>query len=545
MQILGFSPILPISKLQIGGILMNKLFKYVAAIFVFITIISCGSRSSSASIIPKPVSVSLNNNDFTFTKDTEIFFNSDNKELKFCGEYLSNIFKKSTGNGLKMSPHNDFKDTGIVFNINKKLKIKDDGYKIKISNKKIVITAKSSSGIFYGVQTLLQLLPPEIMGSMTNLNSISIPTGKIEDYPRYQWRGTMLDVARHFFSVDEVKRYIDLLALYKINILHLHLTDDQGWRIMIDSWPNLALHGGQTEVGGGPGGYYTKDDYKEIVKYAQDRFITIVPEIDMPGHTNAALASYPELNKDGKAKPLYTGYSVNISTLDTRSEVTYKFVEDVIREIAEITPGKYIHIGGDEAIPDTYGESGKNTMSREEMKAGYKYFIERVEDIVQSHDKIMIGWDDIKSADLDESTIKQIWHFKVPPSKNKVIISTCDRAYLDMKYHRYTKLGLTWAGYIDLDQGYDWNPLEYEPGYTEDMILGIEAPLWSETVKDVKDIEFMAFPRILGYSEIAWSLQENRDLNDYLERVATEGLRLDILDVNYYRSELVNWINKD
>lgn len=524
---------------------MNKLFKYISAIFIIITLISCGSRSNTASIIPKPVSVSLNNNYFTFLKDTEIFFDNNNEELKFCGDYLSNIFKKSTGNGFKMSPYSDFKDSGIVFKLNKKLKTKDDGYKITISTKKIEITAKSSPGIFYGIQTLLQLLPPEIMGSMTNLNNISIPTGKIEDYPRYQWRGTMLDVARHFFTVEEVKRYIDLLALYKINILHLHLTDDQGWRIMIDSWPNLALHGGQTEVGGGPGGYYTKDDYKEIVKYAQDRFITIVPEIDMPGHTNAALASYPELNMDGKAKPLYTGYSVNISTLNTRSEVTYKFVEDVIREIAEITPGKYIHIGGDEAIPDTYGESGKNTMSREEMKAGYKYFIERVEDIVQSHDKIMIGWDDIKAADLDESTIKQIWHFKVPPSKNKVIISTCDRAYLDMKYHRYTKLGLTWAGYIDLDQGYDWDPLEYEPGYTEDMILGIEAPLWSETVKDVKDIEFMAFPRILGYSEIAWSLQENRDLNDYLDRVATEGLRLDFLDVNYYKSELVSWINRD
>ncbi len=204
--------------------------------------------------------------------------------------------------------------------------------------------------------------------------------------PKYGYRGAMLDVARHFFTVDEVKKYIDLLAMYKINKLHLHLSDDQGWRIEIKSWPNLTNYGGSTEVGGGPGGFYTQEEYIELVSYAQERFITIIPEIDLPGHTNAALASYPELNCNGKSPDLYTGTEVGFSTLCANKEITFQFLDDVIREISEITPGPYFHIGGDESH-----------VTKEE---DYITFINRSQDMVLKYGKKVMGWDEIQNADL-------------------------------------------------------------------------------------------------------------------------------------------------
>ena len=209
---------------------------------------------------------------------------------------------------------------------------------------------------------------------------------RIDDRPRFRWRGAHLDVSRHFFSVAEVKRYIDLISQYKVNVLHLHLSDDQGWRIAIDSWPRLTSVGGSTEVGGGPGGYYTKRDYRELVRYAAARYITVVPEIDTPGHTNAALASYAELNCDGIAPPLYTGIDVGFSSLCVDKEITYEFLDDVIRELAALTPGPYLHMGGDEAH------------STED--ADYVRFIERVQPIVAAHGKRLMGWEEIAQAPL-------------------------------------------------------------------------------------------------------------------------------------------------
>jgi hexosaminidase len=259
----------------------------------------------------------------------------------------------------------------------------------------------------------------------------------------------MLDVARHFFTVDEVKRYVDLIALYRFNRLHLHLADDQGWRIDIVSWPSLARHGGKTEVGGGTGGYYTQDEYRDIVAYAASRFITVVPEIDMPGHTNAALASYPELNCNGKAAELYTGTDVGFSALCVGSEVTYRFIDDVVREIAGLTPGPWFHAGGDEV----------KTLA----PAEYKAFVERVQTIVESHGKQMIGWDEVGVADLRPSTIIQHWRPTEPPAAaiargNKLIVSSANRLYVDMKYDALTPIGLTWAGAIELNRAYDWEP---------------------------------------------------------------------------------------
>jgi hexosaminidase len=342
----------------------------------------------------------------------------------------------------------------------------------------------------------------------------------------------MLDVARHFFTVDEVKRYIDLLSMLKMNRLHLHLADDQGWRIEIQSWPNLTRHGGTTEVGGGPGGFYTKQQYAELVIYAAERFITIVPEIDMPGHTNAALASYAELNCDGVAPPLYTGIEVGFSTLCVDKDVTYKFIDDVIGEIAKLSPSPYFHIGGDEV----------KTLTPEQ----YAQFIDRVQKIVRAHGKQMVGWDEIAPATLEAGTLVQHWRPDGSPTAAvakgaKVIMSVANRAYLDMKYDNSTPIGLNWAANIEVRDSYEWDPADIAVGIPETALAGVEAPIWSETLANMRDVEFMAFPRLVAIAEIAWTRQDGRKWDDFRSRLGAHGPRFTALGINFYRASSVPW----
>ena len=316
-----------------------------------------------------------------------------------------------------------------------------------------------------------------------------------------------------------------MLVVYKLNVLHLHLSDDQGWRIEIKSWPNLTAHGGSTEVGGGTGGFYTQEEYKDIVEYAKERFITIIPEIDMPGHTNAALASYSELNKSGEVTELYTGIKVGFSSLDTSKEITYQFVGDVVRELSEMTPGPYIHIGGDE--------------SHETEMEDYIPFINRVQDIVLANGKQMIGWDEIAHADIKANTIVQFWARpknaqKAVEKKAKIILSPSNKTYLDMKYDSITKLGLNWAGYVNIDSAYNWNPSTFITGISKSDILGIESPLWTETITNMEELEYMVFPRIIGHAEIGWTLDSLRDLDDYKFRLKKHLDRLKIKGIYYY-----------
>ena len=342
----------------------------------------------------------------------------------------------------------------------------------------------------------------------------------------------MLDVARHFFGVEDVKHYIDLLAAYKINRLHLHLSDDQGWRIEIKSWPNLTEHGGSTAINGDPGGFYTQEQYAEIVAYAQSRYITIVPEIDLPGHTNAALASYPELNCDNKAPELYTGMEVGFSSLCIDKEITYEFLDDVIRELAAMTPGPYIHIGGDEA---------KST-----PKDDYKRFVERVEGIVKAHGKKILCWEEAAQCMLSPDTVLQYWtdikYAEMAAEKGmQVIISPAPRTYLDMKYDQDTPLGLDWAGIVPVEQAYTWDPATEVEGLAEFAILGVEAPLWSETLVTMADIEYMIFPRLPGIAEIGWSPVSGRNWQEYRKRLAAQGPRWSAKGVNFYRSPEIPW----
>lgn len=483
-------------------------------------------------ILPKPVSVTASGSSFKLNSNTKIFVNGKSVALLKTGRYLANLIKPATGFDLKVTSTAKKPNSNFIYLAITSLgpEYGNEGYKLRIAKNNVIISANSPEGIFRGIQTLRQILPKEIEGSARQQKSWLIPTGEILDYPQYEHRGAMLDVARHFFNVEDVKKYIDMLVAYKLNVLHLHLTDDQGWRIEIKSWPNLTEHGGSTEIGGGTGGFYTQEEYKEIVRYAQDRYITIIPEIDMPGHTNAALASYPELNCDGKAPELYTGNKVGFSTFCTHKESTYQFVGDVIRELAEITPGLYLHIGGDE--------------SHVTQLEDYIPFINRVQDIVLANGKKMIGWDEIAHADLKTNTIVQFWarfeNVQKGVAKNaKVILSPSNKTYLDMKYDSITELGLNWAGYVDIESAYSWNPSTLISGISKSDILGIESPLWTETITNMDELEYMVFPRIIGHAEIGWTPDSLRDLDDYKFRLKKHLDRLKIKGINYYAPDVI------
>lgn len=464
------------------------------------------STLDQAPIIPKPVSVMPTSGRFTLQEDATIYVDAGAPQVQAVGEYLAAILRPATGYDVPVVPTKASMDDGITLTLgDSDPELGAEGYAVSITETRVVVTAPESAGLFWGSQTLRQLFPPTIEASTVQAGPWTLSTGTIRDFPRYPWRGAMLDVARHFFEVEDVKRYIDLLAYYKLNRLHLHLTDDQGWRVMIDAWPRLAAYGGSTEVGGGEGGYYSQADYAEIVAYAQARHVVVVPEVDMPGHTNAALAAYPELNCDGEAPPLFTGMEVGFSSLCVDKELTYTFVEDVVRELAALTPGPYFHVGGDEANATT--------------DADYVKFVERVQSIVNSFDKRMVGWEEIAQSDL------------APTS----------HAYLDMKYDNDTRLGLTWAGPTSVQAAYDWDPATHLAGVTDDDILGVEAPLWTETVQTLDDLEYLAFPRLAGHAEIAWSPVSVRGWEGYRLRLAAHGPRWENMDVDAYRSPQIPW----
>jgi len=302
-------------------------------------------------VIPIPVSMKIAEGKFVLTPSAAIYVEPGKPEIKSVGRYLADKLSPATGYKLQVLESTKTPETEQLYmtTLGGDPALGEEGYDLSVTKDMVKLQAYQPAGLFRGVQTIRQLLPASIEASTLQPGPWELPAVEICDYPRYSWRGSMLDVSRHFFGIEDVKRYIDLLAYYKMNVFHMHLSDDQGWRVMIESWPNLAIHGGSTQVGGGPGGYYTQEEYQEIVSYAKARYITIIPEIDLPSHTNAALSSYSELNCDDEAPSLYTGIEVGFSSLCINKEITYEFLDDVIREIAALTPGPYIHIGGDEA----------------------------------------------------------------------------------------------------------------------------------------------------------------------------------------------------
>ncbi|MBX6749868.1 MAG: beta-N-acetylhexosaminidase [Micromonosporaceae bacterium] len=404
----------------------------------------------------------------------------------------------------------------------------DEAYALEVDAAGVTIRAGGGAGLFWGVQTLRQLMP--VSGPTV------VPGVRITDRPRFAYRGVMLDVARHFVDVATVKRLIDLVALYKLNHLHLHLTDDQGWRIVSGTWPRLVSVGAATQVGGGPGGCYTADDYRQIVAYAQERFVTVVPEIDLPGHTNAALVAYPELAYPGVRPKPYTGTRVGFSALCPHRTRTEAFLTDVLGEVAAMTPGPYLHIGGDEAF---------------RMPAhDYAAIVTRAQQVVARHGKTAVGWHELAEAPLHAGTVLQYWGIgsraravtAAVAAGHRVIMSPADRTYLDQRYS-WRGPGRLWAGPISVERAYDWDPASYLAGVDESVVLGVEAPLWTERVSTQDEIEYLAFPRLAALAEIGWSPRATHDWVTFRHRLGAQAPRWEALGVAFARVPGVPWVS--
>jgi hexosaminidase len=484
-------------------------------------------------IIPAPASLTIAAAaPFELKRGTSIVVDGASPEVTAIAQALGTLLRPSTGFPLAVGA-SDTAGSKIQLRLaSDRASLGEEGYELTAAANAVTLVANRPAGLFRGVQTLRQLLPFDVESHMGSARAAwTIPALSIVDQPRFAWRGAMLDVARHFFTVREVQQYIDLLALYKMNVLHLHLSDDQGWRIVINSRPKLATIGGSTQVGGGQGGFYTQQDYQTIVRYAQERYITVVPEIDMPAHTNAALVAYPEVSCSVRPTQLYTETDVGWSALCVDKEATYALAEDIIREISAITPGPYFHIGGDEVQALTHEQ--------------YVRFIERVQTIVNRHGKKMIGWEEITKAKLEPGTLAQQWKSDSATAAlqygAKLIMSPAKKVYLDMKYTPSTELGLSWAGFVEVRDAYDWDPALYMVGVNEANIIGVEAPLWSETVRNITATEYLVMPRLPAIAEVGWTPQRVRDWEGFRGRLATHAPRWNLLGVNYYRSPQIPW----
>jgi hexosaminidase len=498
---------------------------------------SPAAAATLADVVPAPVTVQpAAGVTYRLPSSASVFVASGATDV---GTYLATLLRRSTGFALPVTAAGSgTPGNGISLLLSgAPASVGSEGYQLDVSAGSVVLRAQTAAGLFHGVQTLRQLLPAAVESPTVRPGPWRVPGGRIIDFPRFAYRGAMLDVARHFHPVATIKAYLDQIALYKINYLHLHLSDDQGWRIVIDSRPRLTSVGGSTQVGGGPGGFYTKAQYQEIVAYAAQRHITIVPEIDMPGHTNAALASYAELNCNGVAPPLYTGTDVGFSSLCTTKEVTYTFVDAVLTELAALTPGPFLHLGGDEA----------NVTPADQ----YAAFINRVQPMVTGKGKAVVGWHQIGASAVTHSANRVVQYWGLGTSDSlvntavsrgaRVIMSPANRAYLDMKYTSSTPLGLSWAGLVEVRTAYGWDPGAHLSGVPAAAILGVEAPLWTETIVTPDHIEFMAFPRLPAIAELGWSPWSTHDWNTFRLRLGAQAPRWTLMGIDFYRSPQVPW----
>ena len=482
------------------------------------------------SLLPKPVSYIPGTGQFTLTPNSSVYVAGNSQEetdeIFNVAKLLVEKLNISTGFNIKIIKSNSPQAGSIYFTtVGGTSDQGNEGYRLVAETDKVTITAYKPEGIFRGTQTLIQLFPAEIVKStiVTEVPWV-IPSSTINDKPSYSYRGLMLDVARHFFTVDQVKRQIDLASQYKINKLHLHLSDDQGWRIEIKSRPDLITYGSISAVNRDPGGYYTQEQFKDIISYANARFIEVIPEIDMPGHTNAALASIPELNPTGvRAQPRYDT-AVGYSTLMARSEATYDFVDDVISELAAISPSQYIHMGGDE--------------SHSTSAADYDYFIGRVASIVSKYDKKVVGWDpyDTSTGITSNDSILQNWHCTPTTgtsaiSKGMKMILSPANAYIDQKYYSNSPLGLSWRGFINTNKAYNWDPTDFAPAAS---IYGIESTLWTETVVTQDNLDYMIYPRLIANAEVGWTPKSIRDWTDFKTRLYNHASSLQNKGIKYF-----------
>lgn len=483
-----------------------------------------GDDRDPPALVPMPVSLVVGDGELVLDDTTRLA--GADAVAAAIAEQLAASLRPATGLPLEV----DVGDADITLTIDPDAGLPAEGYRLDVTADAATLVAADAAGLFWGTQTIRQLLPPEALGDSLADVAWTMPAVAIEDAPRFAWRGAMIDVARHFFGPDEIERQIDLLALHKLNVLHLHLTDDQGWRIEITSWPNLAVIGGATEVGGGDGGYYTQAEWKALVAYAAERHVTIVPEIDFPGHANAALASYGELNPDGVPAEPYTGTAVLSNGLHLELPVTWELVEDVWTEMIAMTPDGFVHVGADEAI--------------DVADADYAAFVAWLQAHVAAEGRTMVGWDEIGDVALEPGFVIQHWWDEdravdAVAMGGKLLSSPAEHAYLDMVHDASATYGQVWAGAIDVEQAYAWDPVP--AGLDETDVIGLEGALWTEYIDSRERLDFMLWPRLVAHAEVGWTPAADREWTSFHHRLGVHGRRLDALGVGYYRSNDIGW----
>ncbi|RSK48903.1 glycoside hydrolase family 20 protein [Hymenobacter rigui] len=515
------------------------------------------AASPAASIIPQPVRLMAGTGSFVVTPATKIYVDPKNGELRRIGETLSQDIRRTSGVQLQVVATPSNPDAGSIrLTLRPALDtLSTEGYMLSVQPTQVVLAASNAQGVFRGLQTIRQLLPVQ-RGA-----AVRLPAVEVIDKPRYQWRGMHLDVSRHFFGVEFVKKYIDYLALHKLNTFHWHLTDDQGWRIEIKKYPRLTSVGGWrdgTLIGHYTdqphqfdnvryGGFYTQEQIREVVRYAQERYITVVPEIEMPGHAVAALAGYPELSCTGGPFKVEGLWGVFDDIFCAGNEQTFTFLQDVLTEVMPLFPGKIVHIGGDEAPKTRWHNCPKcqARMKAEGLKDEHElqsYFVQRMEKFVNSKGKSIIGWDEILEGGLAPNAAVMSWRGQeggttAARQKHNVVMTPGSHSYFD-HYQGLPELEpLAFGGYLPLSKVYTFEPTPKELTPAEQQyILGGQANIWTEYIPTEQQVEYMAFPRMSALAEALWTPARQRNWPDFQQRMQQQYRRYEAWGGNYARS---------
>ena len=522
-------------------------------LFAFLLFSACNNEENVAinpAIMPIPAFQQINTGVFEMNNSTGIV--SNDKEFTQVADFLKSYIKVGSSIDLKSKNYKNeiaFKKDVSITNT--------EGYSLKITSEKIEISASSAKGAFYAVQSLRQLLPASFEDSSFKKSSVAIQNLEIKDAPRFKYRGMHLDVGRHFFPVDFIKKYIDLISMLKMNTFHWHLTEDQGWRIEIKKYPKLqeiAAYRKETLIdhystdpqkfdGKKYGGFYTQEEIKDIVKYASERQVDVIPEIEMPGHAQAAIAAYPELGCTGKQIDVATKWGI-FEDIYCPKEATFKFLEDVIDEVIALFPGKYIHIGGDEAPKTRWKNCNhcQKLIKKEGLKDAHglqSYFITRMEKYINAKGKQIIGWDEILEGGLAPNATVMSWRgitgaIQAAKQHHDVILTPNSHCYFDHYQSTNDDEPLAIGGFLPLEKVYSFNPIPNELTKEESKyVLGAQGNVWTEYIPTSSKVEYMAFPRAIALSEVVWSNLDKKNYDDFKNRLQYFQKRLDKLNVNY------------
>lgn len=537
---------------------MNKILVPILLLVMCFSLPLWGQEQLS--IIPQPVKMERRSGIFLLGNNTRIVVAPASADLTPVAEYFASFSRQSAGLELSISPE-PRAGNEIEFILDKGI-AGEEAYRLEVGQAKISIKASAPAGAFFAVQTLRQLLPAsfETAGRSAEQLSWTVPAVLIEDAPRFPYRGMHLDVGRHFFPVEFIKRYIDLLAMHKFNRFHWHLTEDQGWRIEIKKYPKLqeiAAWRKETLVGHYSdqphkfdgkryGGYYTQDEVREVVRYAAERHITVIPEIELPGHSLAALSAYPELACTPGPFEAATKWGI-FEDVYCPKEETFEFLENVLTEVIALFPSEYIHIGGDEC-PKTRWKSCAHCQAliqKEGLKDEHElqsYFIRRIERFLNSKGRQIIGWDEILEGGLAPNATVMSWRgirggIAAAKQGHKVIMTPTSHCYLDYYQDISPSEPLAIGGYLPLEKVYSYEPVPEELTPEEArFILGAQGNVWTEYIPTTEKVEYMAFPRAIAIAELTWTPKEKKNFNDFAVRLARHFERLDAYQVNYARS---------